>query len=1430
MMFNKTFRRLVAATLCMSLCAANTSANTISGGVLAAEITETQAFYGETAEESEISPTTVETATEEDLSEEPVIGESEEDLSGGEETADNETSNSETTEEETTEEETTEEETAEEETLHYNADKAALIDEAEDAFDSLLKEKNLMALLYHTDSYNVQKTAGGYDNTAATIEIGHTLYITGVEILDNEVWYQVSFGLNGEEKSGYVEAYYLAYSDEDWIAWEQEYLKDIFKDSSSTYGITVYSATDTSDIDAFPALYQESLKSLKQSHPNWVFVPMNTGLDFNTVVSNEMDDKSLIQNTSSNASKGWVGESYGSGWYYATQSAVEHYINPTNFLTESYIFQFEQLTYNSTYHTESAIQAFLNSTFMSGKIPDDSQSRTYAKAFLEIGKNRGISPIHLASRVYQEQGKGTSPLISGTYSGYEGYYNYFNVGATGKTDAEVIKNGLEYAKSKGWDTRYKSLEGGASTIGNNYILKGQDTLYLEKFNVDGNYNKLYTHQYMQNIQAPASESSTTKKMYSDAGSLNSGFVFKIPVYKNMPGEKAIQSISLDKDSVTLYRPDVIEGGLTDLSSTATLKVSFTPADTSDSTAITWNSSNTKVVTVTAGSDTTGATITAIDTGTATVTAKSSNGKTAVCTVTVEAPVYSISISNLNDDTSTIYTGQSITLTADYLPRDTTSDTSVINWESSNTSVATVSKGKVTALSKGTALITASIEGISSAPYSVKVEDCTVTFMSETGSILEEFVVNYGSCMSDLGKKLPNIETPSGKVFIGWYTDKNGQGTRFDENTPIYAQNTTVYPYFADMDNSFYVIPVGDQTYTGSAITPEVTVYEYIKNPDGTTTLATLVKNTDYTVSYKNNKNVNTSDGTKPTITIKGKGNYSGTADIYFNILPKAISDNDITADNITAAYNAKVQKLSPTVYCGSKKLTLNTDYTLEYPYADSGAYKAAGVYPIVIKGKGNYNKTITVYETISNKTLISKASIAKIPNQPYSSAGVYPSLSVTYNKEPLTESTDGGKTGDYTVSYKNNTAAGTATAIITAVDGSAFAGSKSVTFKITGTPINKASISGIKEKTYTGNEDDVKQSQMSVVVDGILLRENTDYTVSYSNISKAGTATVVFKGINGYSGQVKKTYKITGCNIDYSNITFTYATQDAPNTFTAISNLSQITSPYTKGGTKPQLKLYSNGTALTLGKDYTVKYSNNNAVTDSTVSTDKLPLITITGKGNFKGTLTGTWTITDASLSDDNSKVTMSAKDVVYKNKVNAYQTTVTLTDANGSKLAAGKDYDKNLRYTYENDTTVATAEGGTATRSAGSEVESGDILNVGTVIRVAATGLGAYAGSGSTKSTTYRIITTDILKAKVTVSAKSWLNGAEVKLTPEDITVIYGGTSLDYGTDYIIDESTYTNNTKKGKASVVIRGIGDTYGGEKKITFTIGSKSIFGF
>lgn len=1237
-----------------------------------------------------------------------------------------------------------------------------------DSFNALAAKKPLMALLYRTESYEVRSEPSNDSVGIITINSGHTLYIKSVEITGDAVWYQVQLAVLGNEYTGYVEAYYLAHSDEDWIKWESEYL-NAFLAENGTGGILPYALNsnaypDFSDIQAFPLHYQDKLKALKELHPNWIFVPMNTGLDFNTVVANEMGDRSLIQNTKSNADKGWVGRLYGSGWYFAEKDAVSHYVNPVNFLTESYIFQFEQLTFNGSYHTVSAIQNFLNGTFMKGNLPDDS-SKSYAQAFYEIGKNRSLSPIHLASRVYQEQGNGTSPLISGTYKGYEGYYNYFNVSASGKTDEEVFRTGLSHAKSKDWNTHYKSLAGGAAVIGNNYILKGQDTLYLQKFDIDDTYNPLYVHQYMQNIQAPASEALTTRKMYANTGSLDSAFVFKIPVYKGMPGEiikpqeHRLESITIDQASLILRTPGKLTGTDadtdtdTDTDTDASLALSYNPLNTTDEISVEWSLSNTGVVNMSVSGDSKKVTVSALKEGEVTVTAIATASskytdevisKTALCRIRVIAPP---------------------------------------------------------------------------AP----VEKCTVTFMNrDNKTVLKQTDVPYEKTID--AQDFPAISGTGEELFIGWFTGKDGTGILIDETTIFSEKENTLYPYFEKQGKGFYVLPISDQTYTGSAIKPEAEVFDSIPDENGKNILIKLEKNKDYTVSYKNNKNASTADNASPAVVITGKGNYSGTQYAYFNIIQKKLTENDkdISAENITAAYNGKPQKPVPAVYHSGRKLVLNRDFTVSYTDISVNkpvdACTEKGTYIVTVEGMNNYSGTRTVYLKITNDILMSRVSVAKIPNQKYdkdlvnNGSGMKPeTLTVTYKNDKLKEGED------YTVRYENNLSVGTATAYITAKGTSGFSGTKKVTYKIVGNPINKALAEGIASKAYTGNEKDVLQEDARLsLLDGTPLTENIDYTVSYQNTSKAGTASVIFKGINGCTGQLKKTYKITPLEINDTSVTFAYSTQDAPDKMIGIKSLSEIASPYMKGATCPNVQLYLNGTPLAKGKDYTIKYANNKQVTTSGLDEKKLPAITITGKGSFKGTLIGTWKITGSAFGGESDKVKLVLKDVVYKNAPNKHKTAVILADANGAKLSAGKDYDTNVTFSY--------AEGA----DKGKEINPSDILDAGTKIQVKVTGKGAYDGE---ITGTYRIVRDDISKAKVSVKTKTYQNGSPVTLTPEDINVtiktINGEEKLEYGEEYTIDDDTYTGNLTKGRASVVIKGIGKNYGGEKKITFTIASKAI---
>ena len=493
------------------------------------------------------------------------------------------------------------------------------LETAQEDLDDITEQKSILALVYLCDKYDVKESPSFDSSTVVSVVSGQSVQILGVDLDDEgNVWYKVSLYQQDKKYEGYIEKRYLATSDEDFLDWTDEYVEEEETLANKPKTMSIMALADYPDVDQFPASYQNSLLALKQKYPNWIFVKMETGLNFNTAVSNELGDKSWISSTKPAS---WQnGAAKQSGWSYASEGILRYYMDPRNFLTESAIFQFEQLTYNESYHTEAAVQAIIANSFMAGDIPNENM--TYAQAFTQIGKELKVSPFHLASRVLQEQGtKGTSPLISGTYSGYEGYYNYFNVGASGK-DIELIVKGLTEATNRGWNTRYKALYGGASVIGQNYILRGQDTLYLQKFNVSS--NNTYNHQYMQNIQAPASEAPSIQKAYSNTGSLNNSFVFKIPVYSNMPASACAQPDTTDK--ITLSKSTISDLAVDKTEKLVPYVNGSKPDNVND---MTFTSSNTSVATVDAQG-----VIKAVSPGTTTITCARSGASSATCTVTV----------------------------------------------------------------------------------------------------------------------------------------------------------------------------------------------------------------------------------------------------------------------------------------------------------------------------------------------------------------------------------------------------------------------------------------------------------------------------------------------------------------------------------------------------------------------------------------------------------------------------------------------------------------------------------------------------------------------------------------------------------------------------------------------------------------------------
>ena len=375
------------------------------------------------------------------------------------------------------------------------------------------------------------------------------------------------------------------------------------------------------------------------------------------------------------------------------------------------------------------------------------------------------------------------------------------------------------------------------------------------------------------------------------------------------------------------------------------------------------------------------------------------------------------------------------------------------------------------------------------------------------------------------------------------------------------------------DNAVVISNIADQTYTGSLIAPNITV---------SCNDVELVKNTDYTVSYSNNKNVGTA-----TISITGIGDYTGTITKNFNIVARDISDTTIgSIPNQTYTGNS-ISALPVITYNGAT-LTKGTDYTLTYSNNVN-----VGTGTVTITGKGNFKGTTSKTFSISARAM-SDTSVANVSSQTYTGNGISPLPTITYNNKTLKKDTD------YTLSYSNNINAGTATITITGKGN--FTGTTSKTFSISARAMSDTSVANISSQTYTGN---VISPLPTITYNNKTLKKDTDYTLSYSDNINVGTATITITGKGNFAGTTSKTFSISA-----------RAMSD-----TSVANISSQT--YTGNVISPLPTITYNNKTLKKDTDYTLSYSDNiNAGTAT---------ITITGKGNFTGMTSMTFIITQKS-------------------------------------------------------------------------------------------------------------------------------------------------------------------------------------------------------
>ncbi len=284
--------------------------------------------------------------------------------------------------------------------------------------------------------------------------------------------------------------------------------------------------------------YKKLIDELLDKHPNWTFTLFYTKLDWNEVIENEGHSDTRIYPLnlipdSNDYPDDWRCEidkdkRFDNGtWLCASDKAIEYKMDPRNILNEENIFQFKELNYVEGAQTSEGLKEITDGTFLEGNSISD--------AIIEAGKNSNLDPYFIASRLIQEQGRDGTTLSKGCEYNGAIVYNPFNINAIGNSKEEIIENAANYAYKQGWDSLEKAIIGGIDYMKEGYIDEGQNTLYLQKFDVV-KQEGLYEHQYMQNLLAPTSESSNMKDIYEASNTVDSNLNFIIPLYENMPQE------------------------------------------------------------------------------------------------------------------------------------------------------------------------------------------------------------------------------------------------------------------------------------------------------------------------------------------------------------------------------------------------------------------------------------------------------------------------------------------------------------------------------------------------------------------------------------------------------------------------------------------------------------------------------------------------------------------------------------------------------------------------------------------------------------------------------------------------------------------------------------------------------------------------------
>lgn len=367
-------------------------------------------------------------------------------------------------------------------------------------------------------------------------------------------------------------------------------------------------------------------------------------------------------------------------------------------------------------------------------------------------------------------------------------------------------------------------------------------------------------------------------------------------------------------------------------------------------------------------------------------------------------------------------------------------------------------------------------------------------------------------------------------------DKNGNVTAFKTGTGYVTVTASANGY--DSVSKDVKIVVSKKSLNNGLLTLSETSYVYdgtYKKPAATVTFGgkVLQEGKDYTISYRNNLNVGVT-----TVIATGMGDYTGYTSKNFTITKRALAGGTVSVASSVSFTGSNITP-SVTVKVAGRTLTSDTDYTVSY-----SNNKNVGTSNVYVYGKGNYSGSLSAkFDIVPAKQQIQKLE-TKYKGffvdwaQKGSATGYDVEYSVNANmsgavSKHLTANkpdtlTVNGLSGDKTYYVRVRS--------YTNVNGKVYYGAWSdvKSIKTANNDITKATVSDISTKAFTGKA--ITQN-VTVKVGNTVLKNGTDYTVSYSNNKKVGKATVKITGKGKYGGVITKTFKINPAKQEIQKLT-----------------------------------------------------------------------------------------------------------------------------------------------------------------------------------------------------------------------------------------------------------------------------------------------------